>query len=167
MVGHFRQLLERTCKISNVLVNNEIKFCSKEQEFPDIIAIVMSLEVTSVACVLACGRLGLIHWWEFYILISCFILFTISTISPITNLLTLTQYLNDGEYFTVYSKIINGLLLSVISLVKPIAIITNYNLLENVKKAMTKAGQSIKLFVTGVPQTSDVLDFINMDKVRF
>ena len=85
-----------------------------------------------------------------------------------TNLLTLTQYLNDGEYFTVYSKIVNGLLLSVISLVKPIAIITNYNLMENVKKAMTKTGQSIKLFVTGVPQTTeDVLDFINMDKVRF
>ena len=85
-----------------------------------------------------------------------------------TNLFTLTQYLNDGEYFTVYSKILNGLLLSVISLVKPIAIITNYNLLENVKKAMTKTGQSIKLFVTGVPQTTeDILDFINMDKVRF
>ena len=85
-----------------------------------------------------------------------------------TNLLTLTQYLNDGEYFTVYSKILNGLLLSVISLVKPIAIITNYNLLENVKKAMTKTGQSIKLFVTDVPETTeDVLDFINMDKVKF
>ena len=85
-----------------------------------------------------------------------------------TNLLTLTQYLNDGEYFTVYSKIVNGLLLSVISLVKPIAIITNYNLLKNVKKAMTKTGQSIKLFVTGVPQTTeDILDFINMDQVRF
>ena len=85
-----------------------------------------------------------------------------------TNLSTLTQYLNDGEYFTACSKIINILLLSVISLVKPIAIITNYNLMENVKKAMTKTGQSIKLFVTGVPQTSeDELDFINMDKVRF
>ena len=48
--------------ISNVLVNNGIKSYSKEKEFPDIIAIVMSLEVTSVACVLACGRLGLIHW---------------------------------------------------------------------------------------------------------
>ena len=85
-----------------------------------------------------------------------------------TNLLTLTQYLNDGEYFTVYSKILNVLLLSVISLVKPIAIITNYNLLKNVKKAMTKTGQSIKLFVTGVPQTTeDILDFINMDQVRF
>ena len=85
-----------------------------------------------------------------------------------TNLLTLTQYLNDGEYFIACSKILNGLLLSVISLVKPIAIITNYNLLENVKKAMTKTGQSIKLFVTGVPQTTEnLLDFINMDKVRF
>ena len=85
-----------------------------------------------------------------------------------TNTLTLTQYLNDGEYVTVYSKILNGLLLSAISLVKPIAIITNYNLMENVKKAMTKTGQSIKVFVTGVPQTTeDVLDFINMDKVRF
>ena len=62
MVGHFRKLLERTCKISNVLVNNGINSYSKEQEFLDIIAIVMSLEVTSVACVLACGRLGLIHW---------------------------------------------------------------------------------------------------------
>ena len=70
--------------------------------------------------------------------------------------------------FIVCSKIINGLLHSVISLVKPIAIITNYNLLENVKKAMTKTGQSIKLFVTGIPQTTeDIVDFINMDKVRF
>ena len=69
--------------------------------------------------------------------------------------------------FIACSKIINRLLLSVISLVKPIAIITNYNLLENVKKAITKSGQSTKLFVTGVPQTTDVLDFINMDKVRF
>ena len=69
--------------------------------------------------------------------------------------------------FIACSKIINKLLLSVISLVKPIAIITNYNFLENVKKAITKTGQSVKLFVTGVPQTSDVLDFINMDKVRF
>ena len=64
--------------------------------------------------------------------------------------------------------IVNGLLLSVISLVEPIAIITNYNLLENVKKAMTKTEQSIKLFVTGVSQTTeDRSDFINMDKVRF
>ena len=69
--------------------------------------------------------------------------------------------------FIACSKIINRLLLSVISLVNPIAIITNYNLLENVTKAMTKTGQSVKLFVTGVPQTTDVLDFINMDKVRF
>ena len=71
--------------------------------------------------------------------------------------------------FTPYSNIINGLLLSVISLVKPIAIITNYNLLKSVKKAMAKTGQSVKLFVTGVPQTSEdiLLDFINMDKVRF
>ena len=86
-----------------------------------------------------------------------------------TNSLTLTRYLNDGEIFIVCSKIINGLLNSVISLlVKPIAIITNYNLLENVKKAMTKTGQSIKLFVTGIPQTTeDIVDFINMDKVRF
>ena len=69
--------------------------------------------------------------------------------------------------FIACSKIINKLLLSVISLVKPITIITNYNLLENVKEAMTKTGQSVKLFVTGVPETSDILDFINMDKVRF
>ena len=62
MVDHFRKLLEKTCKISNVLLKNGIKPYSKKQEFPDIIAIVMSLEVTSVACVLACGRLGLIHW---------------------------------------------------------------------------------------------------------
>ena len=85
-----------------------------------------------------------------------------------TNLFTLTQYLNDGEYFIACSKILNGLLLFVISLVKPIAIITNYNLMENVKEAMTKTGQSIKLFVTGVPWTTEnLLDFINMDKVRF
>ena len=69
--------------------------------------------------------------------------------------------------FITCSKIINRLLLSVIFLVKPIAIITNYNLLENVKKAMVKIGQSVKLFVTGIQQTTDVLDFINMDKVRF
>ena len=71
--------------------------------------------------------------------------------------------------FTPYSKIINGLLHSVISLVKPIAIITNYNLLENVKEAMTKTGQSVKLFVTGVPHTTKdiLLDFIDIDKVRF
>ena len=69
--------------------------------------------------------------------------------------------------FIARSKIINRLLLSVISLVNPIAIITNHNLLEDVKKAMTQTGQSVKLFVTGVPQTTDVLDFINMDKVRF
>ena len=70
MVNYFRKLLERTCKISNVLLKNGIKSYSREQKFPDIIAIVMSLEVTSVACVLACGRLGLIHWLDFYVLIS-------------------------------------------------------------------------------------------------
>ena len=70
--------------------------------------------------------------------------------------------------FIACSKIVNGLLLSIISLVKPIGIITNYNLMENVKKAMPKTGQSIKLFVTGVPQTTEgILQIINMDKVRF
>ena len=52
-----RQLLEMTCKVANVLKEYSIKR-------GDRVIIFMPAMPLTVACMLACARMGAVHWYE-------------------------------------------------------------------------------------------------------
>ena len=58
MNAHYRKLLEMTCQIAHVLKSKEVKK-------GDVVLIYMPSSPIAVAAMLACTRIGAVHWYVF------------------------------------------------------------------------------------------------------